>query len=321
MNTKAKKPAAKKAKPSAVKVDIRQTVTDRIIKMLEDGGNQASKRWTKSAAGGFPVNGKTGAFYQGVNVLILWGEMMEKAYKFPVWLTFNQAAEMGANVKKGEHGTQCVYFEMLKKRGEDGANEQPDSGEAKAEFFPMCKAFYVFNADQIENLPQTFIDKYMTGTTTNAPKFNAIEEAERILTNSGASIRHQGNKAFYSPSCDYIALPEREAFVTPEDYYATALHELTHWTGHASRLARDFSGRFGSEAYAFEELIAELGAAFVVGSLGFIDATIVNHASYLESWLKVLRNDKTAIFTACKHAWLASDFIFGTEKGLEMAAA
>jgi antirestriction protein ArdC len=312
--------AKKAANTNAVKVDIRQTVTDRIIKMLETGGNQASKRWTESAAGGFPVNGKTGAYYQGVNVLILWGEMMEKGYSFPVWLTYNQAAEMGANVKKGEHGTQCVYFEMMKKRGEDGAGEQT-SGEEKAEFFPMCKAFYVFNADQIENLPQAFIDKHMAAAPADAPKFNANEEAERIIKNSGAVLQHQGVKAFYSPSRDVITLPAREVFVTPADYYATALHELTHWTGHSSRLSRDFSGRFGSEAYAFEELIAELGAAFVVGNLGFIDATIVNHASYLESWLKVLRDDKTAIFTACKHAWLASDFILGTEKGLEMAAA
>lgn len=130
-----------------------------------------------------------------------------------------------------------------------------------------------------------------------------------MLAASGATINHGFDGAFYAPSKDQICLPARERFTSPENYYATALHELTHWTGHESRLNRQFGKRFGDDAYAFEELVAELGAVFVVGHVGFVDATIENHAAYVENWLTVLKNDKTAIFTASKQASLAYDFI------------
>lgn len=142
-------------------------------------------------------------------------------------------------------------------------------------------------------------------------EFCRHEEAERFLMAAGARTDHSGHRAFYRPSTDHIILPEREAFITPANYYATACHELTHWTGHESRLDRDFSksSRFGDEHYAFEELVAELGASFLCGHFGFIDATVENHASYLASWIKVLKNDKNAIFTAAKHASSAYDYL------------
>lgn len=309
---------SKKAHQSE-KTDIRQEITDKIIKMIEDGGLEVGKRWTKSAASGFPLNAKTGAAYRGVNVLILWAEALEAGYSANAWMTYKQAAELGAQVRKGEKGVKAVYFEMVHSKSEQNKEPSADGEENKGGLFPMSKAFTLFNIAQIDGLPEVLVKKYNEKIERSA--FNPIAEADRILINSGAVINHGGNHAFYRPAVDAIQLPEREAFASPENYYATALHELTHWTGHTSRLARDFSDRFGDGAYAFEELIAELGAAFVVGNLGFIDVTIENHASYIDSWLKVLRNDKTAIFSACKQAWLASDFILETGATAEQKAA
>ena len=285
-------------------MDIRQAITDKIIAMLEKGGNAFRDRWTKAAQRGFPRNGKTGDAYRGVNVLILWDAAIEAGYVSNVWLTYKQAEGMGARVRKGEKGVMCAYFEMVKRKGNEPA-EQEDGEEGRAGFFPMCKPFWLFNVAQIDGLPESFY----TTTTEKAAEFNPIAEAESLLAASGAKIAHGFDGAFYAPSKDQICLPERERFTSPENYYATALHELTHWTGHESRLNRQFGKRFGDNAYAFEELVAELGAAFVVGHVGFVDAIIENHAAYLENWLTVLKNDKTAIFTASKQASLAYDFI------------
>ena len=283
-------------------MDIRQLITDRIIAMLEKGGNVARERWQKAAQGGFPSNGKSGDAYRGVNVLILWDAAMEANYSSNVWMTYKQAASFGAQVRKDEKATMCAYFEMVKRKG----NEAADNEEGKGGFFPMCKPFWLFNVAQIDGLPET-----LTDTAETANEFNPIEEAEKLLEDSGAVINHGYAGACYSRSKDHICLPARERFTSPENYYATALHELTHWTGHESRLDRQFGKRFGDDAYAFEELVAELGAAFVVGHVGFVDAMIEDHAAYVESWLKVLKNDKTAIFTASKQASLAYDFIIG----------
>lgn len=171
------------------------------------------------------------------------------------------------------------------------------------------RAFNLFNLDQIDNVPDELKDEIIAQPK---PGFDFNAQAEEFLQATGAKITHRGNRAFYRPSTDEIILPQPEAFITPENYYATACHELTHWTGHKSRLARDFEGRFGDESYAFEELIAELGASFLCGHFGFIDATIENHASYLSSWIKVLKNDKNAIFIAARHASSAYDYLLST---------
>ncbi len=286
-------------------MDIRQAITDKIIAMLEKGGNEARTRWTKAAQRGFPRNGKTGDAYQGVNVLILWDAAIESGYASNVWMTYKQAESIGAQVRKGEKAVMCAYFEMVKRKGGEAGQGEGEEG-GKAGFFPMCKPFWLFNVAQIDGLPESF-----TAPAEVTAEFSPIEAAEKMLAASGATINHGFDGAFYAPSKDQICLPTRERFTTPENYYATALHELTHWTGHESRLNRQFGKRFGDDAYAFEELVAELGAAFVVGHVGFVDATIENHAAYLESWLKVLKNDKTAIFTASKQASLAYDFILG----------
>lgn len=278
--------------------DIKQIVTDKIISLLEKGGNVYRQEWMKSAQNGFPFNAKTSARYNGINVLLLWNAALENGYSSNAWLTYKQATELGAQVRKGEKGTMCVYFEMVKKNRKPEAEESEETG-----YYPMIKSFYVFNAEQIDglNLAKNQID--------DAKEFLPNEKVEQILLASKAIINHSGESAFYSPTHDKIILPAKERFFNESGYYATALHELVHWTGHKTRLNRDFGKRFGNESYAFEELVAELGAAFVIGAIGFIDATIENHAAYLESWLKVLKNDKNAIFTACKQATLAYEFL------------
>lgn len=293
-------------------MDIRQAITDNIIAMLEKGVNEVRSGWTTAAQRGFPRNAKTGDIYQGVNVFILWNEAIGRKFSSNVWMTYKQAEGMGAQVRKGEKAVMCAYFEMVKGKGAEAGHDEAEQG-GKGGFFPMCKPFWLFNVAQIDGLPES-----VTSPSETTVEFNPIETAEKILAASGAIIGHGFEGAFYAPSKDQICLPARERFISPENYYATALHELTHWTGHESRLNRQFGKRFGDDAYAFEELVAELGAAFVVGHVGFVDATIESHASYVQNWLKVLKNDKTAIFTASKQASLAYDFIL-EKAGMKIA--
>ena len=276
-------------------MDIKKTITDSIIDMLEQGGLESRPLWNQAISTGMPRNGKTGAAYNGVNILILWNCAVKKSYSSNVWLTYNQAAELGGHVRQGEKSVMGVYFEMVKSK-QQAANDEEH-------LYPMCKPFWLFNVAQIDDLPSALY------AVSNQKSFNPIDGAEEILSKSEAVIRYGYNKASYSPLKDEIYLPDREAFSSPEGFYAVALHEMVHSIGHPNRLNRDFSQRFGSEAYAFEELIAELGSAFLCAQLGFVDATLEDHASYLDIWLRVLKSDKNAIFTASKQAGMAVDFI------------
>lgn len=282
-------------------MDIRQTITDRIIGMMEQGGNTWAQSWSAAAHCGMPANARTGARYNGINVLLLLGAAAEAGFGSNAWLTFKQAADLGAKVRKGEKGVACCFFEMVKKK------EQAQEGEEEQGAFPMCKPFWLFNVAQIDGLPQDVTEAAQPALH----KFEPIEAAERLAVASGATIEHGGERAFFRSAADCIGMPAKERFKTPENYYGTLMHELTHWTGGESRLNRTFGKRFGDDAYAFEELVAELGAAFVMGHLGLVDATIEGHAGYLELWLKVLRNDKTAIFSAAKHAGQAYEYLIG----------
>lgn len=282
-------------------MDIKQAITDKIINILERGANSGQERWKASANGGLPVNAKTGETYRGVNVLLLWAEAADRGFGSNVWMTFKQAQAMGAMVRKGEKAVMCVYFERIEKK--DAITETLGDEGTEKSFF-LCKPFWVFNAQQVDGLPDS-----LDGIPATNDCFNAITDAEQLLKRSGATIRHGFDGAFYVPSRDEICLPARERFTSSENYYATALHELTHWTGQSDRNARTFGKRFGDDAYAFEELVAELGAAFLAGHLGFAPVTIENHASYLQSWIEILKHDKCAIFTAARHAGEAFDFI------------
>lgn len=282
--------------------DIYQEVTDRIIAALEQGTAPWVRPWRNNpAAAGMPYNAATGRHYNGVNVLLLWMTGSANGYATPGWMTFKQAKERGAYVRKGEHGTQVVYWDRRQVEDKD------KPGELKT--VPFLKIFTVFNVAQIEGLK----------TAEPLPLLAGPEHVEAFLANTGATIRHAGNSAFYNRRDDLIVLPTREQFQSLADYYATALHELTHWTGHESRLARDLGGRFGSESYAAEELVAEMGAAFLCASLG-IEGKL-QHPSYIEHWLKVLRQDKRAIFTAAKHATSAADYLKGLDTKAQPLAA
>jgi antirestriction protein ArdC len=305
---------------------VRQAITDRIIAMLEQGGNVFRERWTRAASRGMPRNGKTGAPYRGVNVLLLWDAAIEQGYASNVWLTYKQAASLGAQVRRGEKAVMCAHFERKAARGAQGvAGDASNASDARARRveegaaseesgrggFLMCKPFWVFNIAQIDGLPAEVMPD--VPAPQDWADRSPIEGAMRFIGGCQAEIRHGYDRAAYAPRADRILMPDVDRFTSPEAYCATALHELVHWTGHESRLHRTFGQRFGDAAYAFEELVAELGCAFVLGHIGLVDATIEGHAAYLDSWLQVLRRDRTAIFSAARHAGEAFEFILARE--------
>ena len=306
------------------RLDVRQAVTDRIIAMLEKGGNVFRERWTRAASRGTPRNGKTGARYHGANVLLLWDAAIEHGYASNVWLTYKQAASLGAQVRKGERAVLCAHFERRARKGveSEGSSAQGTESDVRPEEsacggYLMAMPFWVFNVAQVDGLPAAMVDEALA--TRDWPDRSPIEGAMRFIGGCRADVRHGFERAAYAPGVDRILMPDVDRFTSPEAYCATALHELVHWTGHPSRLARAFGQRFGDAAYAFEELVAELGSAFVLGHIGLVDATIEGHAAYLDSWLQVLRRDRTAIFTAARHAGEASEYILARQLPVTVA--
>ena len=276
------------------KIDLYQEVTNQIISLLEEGSLTFDSGFLK---GGMPRNAVSGRPYSGVNMLLLSGSAVRFGFSSNRWLTYKQAIAAGGNVKKGSKGILVIYFAILDVKDEE-------TGEDKK--LPMLKKFTVFNLDQCENLPEEL-------TTLPAATDEKIDVAaiEKLAEDFGVLIKHGETVAnpCYVPSGDFIKMPNKERFTSAANYYATLLHEMTHATGHKKRLNRDFSGRFGSEAYAFEELIAELGSAFMCAEYGLIGATVENHAAYIENWLGILKSDKRAIFTASAQAAKAAEFL------------
>jgi antirestriction protein ArdC len=284
-----------------MKRDTYQTVTDSIVRQLKAG----VRPWNKPWSGGMPVMPmrSNGEPYRGVNVLLLWGAAEDNGFTGRHWLTFNQAKALGASVKKGSKATAIVYYGKF----------TPGEGEDDREI-PFLKTYSVFNADQIDGLPEHLA----TAEPINVNSPERIASADAWAKATGATIQHGGNRAFFSPSHDLVQMPPFAAFVDAPSYYGTLAHELTHWTGHTSRLDRTFGKRFGDRAYAVEELVAELGAAFAMARLGIAADPRPDHASYLASWLDVLKADKRAIFTAASKAQAACDHLFelaGSEAG------
>lgn len=276
----------RKAKP-----DMYQTVTDNIIRALEAGVKPWVCPWTgNGAASGLPANFSTGTAYSGINIMLLWSSAAEQGYTDSRWLTYKQAAEQGGQVRKGEYGTTIIYYKTLEKENEAGETEH----------IPMLKTFTVFNVQQIDNLAVEY-------AILPAVSFDPIEKAEALTARSGAKITEKGIQAFYRPSTDEIYLPERYRFNHAADFYATQLHELVHWTGAKSRLNREKGGKYGSDKYAFEELIAELGCAFLMADLGITGD--VQHENYISSWLKALNDDKRFIFKAASAASKAHQYL------------
>ena len=283
--------------------DIYTRVTEKIIADLEKGKRTWLPRWQGEHAASRPLR-QNGIPYRGMNVLLLWAESMEKGFISPIWMTYKQAQELGANVRKGEKGSLVVYANTINKTE---TNEQGEDVEQK---IPFMKGYTVFNVEQVEGLPAHY---YAQPVNTLSVE-QRMETAEKFIKATGAEIRHGGNSAFYAPSRDLVQIPPFETFKDKEGYYATVLHELTHWTKHKNRLDRDFGkSKFGNESYAREELVAELGAAFLCADLGITPEVREDHAVYLDSWLKVLKDDKRAIFRAVAHAQRAADYLSGLQ--------
>ena len=252
-----------------------------------------------------------GTPYNGVNILLLRGAALENGYASNIWMTYKQASELDAHVRKGEHGALVVYADRIVRR------EPDEKGEEVEREVPFMKGYTVFNVEQIEGLP----DHYYAKPVPKGEPLQLLESAERFFAATGATFRHGGNMAYYAPGPDLIQLPLPEAFRDAESFAAIKAHELCHWTKHESRLNREFGRkRFGDAAYAREELVAELGAAFLCADLGITPEPREDHAAYLAHWLKVLREDKHAIFSAAAHAQRVVDYLHSLQLAQAQAA-
>ena len=290
------------ARAGESRTNLYDEITNKIIAELEAGRVPWVQPWGTAAAKAplaMPKNASTARQYSGVNVLILWGAVIEHGFTGQSWLTFRQALSLGGHVRKGERGTTVVYADRFIPN--DEKKRAAESGE-EAQAIPFLKRFTVFNTDQCDELPDEI------AIAAPPPPPGMIEpQVEALIKATGIDFRVGGNRAFYVPSEDYVQVPPPAAYFEPINWHRTALHELGHASGHSSRLDRDLSGAHGSKKYAFEELIAELCAAFSCASLGIVPT--VRHADYIGSWLSVLREDNRAIVRAASQATKAADLI------------
>jgi antirestriction protein ArdC len=288
------------------RTDLYTRVTDEIIAQLEAGTRPWVQPWqAPHAAGDVSRPLRFNAVpYRGINVVLLWLAAMHHRFASPLWMTYRQAAELGGQVRRGEKGSLVVYASSFTRR------EAGNGGEECVVEVPFLKSYSVFNSEQIEGLPA----RYYAQAAPALQPVERIERAERFFAATGADIRHGGGLAFYSPAADLVQMPVLDSFRDAESYYATLAHEVTHWTKHPSRLAREFGRqRWGDEGYSMEELVAELGAAFLCADLGLTLDARDDHAAYIASWLKVLENDKRAVFAAAAHAQRAADYLHGLQ--------
>jgi len=292
-----------------MKRNIAEEITNRILEDLEKGVAPWEKPWKGTGGTFLPVNASTGKHYRGINVCVLWDEAMRRGFSTPSWVTFNQAKALGGTVKKGAKGCGVVFYKRMSKTK---SLNLEDEVLLEGQVFWILRTYTVFNLDQTEGL-----ERFKPKTEPKEP-FQAIEEAEKVLETSGARVFHtSASEALYNRVEDHIVLPLKESFKTPEAYYGTALHELTHWTGHESRLNRVIGKRYGDQAYAFEELVAEMGSAFLCANVGIPYAT--RHSDYIGDWVRVLKDHKRAIFSAAAKAQAAMDFLL--KKDLEESEA
>lgn len=308
--------------------DAYEAVTATIVKALE---NTKVGKWTCpwDMAKGYPSNGLTGRPYSGINVFLLAIIGASKGYTSMKWVTYKQAIAYGEkfdpiaeredgspvypHIRRGEESTQVVFWKFVdhykNSKGEDVKKPKPadiKSGKVKkVKSVPMLRTYNIFNLDQMQG---PFLKDGEEEQEQEQEKCR-LEEVDAFIAGSGADIRHGGNRACYSPSSDTITLPEFEDFHESPNYYATAFHELGHWTGHKDRLNRSFAGRFGDESYAFEELVAELASAFLCAD--FQLEGNLQHPEYIASWIKVLEDDKYAVFTAAREAVKAAKLLHG----------
>jgi antirestriction protein ArdC len=284
-----------------MKRDLYAEVSARIVAELEAGAAPWIKPWSATPGANSPRNAATNRPYSGCNVVLLWmAQAAAGGYRSPRFLTFKQALQLGGNVRRGEHGTKIFFVKQLQVR-DTGADDN-----ASPRVVPMMREYTVFNIDQIENLPESIT----TGKPMRIRNLDVRDElADAFLHSTGADIREGCGEAYYVPSRDFISMPAFAGFKGADYFYNVTFHELTHWTGHKARLDRDLEHRFGTRNYAAEELIAELGAAFLCAEFGFNGE--VRNASYIANWIELLKADKRAFFTACSQASKAADFLRG----------
>lgn len=282
------------------------TITRAIIERLEAGTRPWVQPWTGAPASR-PLRA-CGTPYQGINVLWLWMAAETAGYSSPFWMTYRQAQALGGQVRKGERGTMAIFYRSYQSRRNEDDEGEP--GRAHR----VLKSFTLFNASQVDGLPDRFFPAPLEATSPSErdgrldPFFAAIP----------ARVRHLGAEAYYSPATDEVTMPAPSLFRDPDHYRATLAHELSHWTGHESRLDRKLDTRFGSEAYAMEELIAELSSAFLGAELGLPVEHLDHHASYLASWLRVLRADSRAILTVAAKAEEAASMLLRLARGANL---
>ena len=292
------------ARQRGARSNLYDDITGKIIADLEKGRLPWVQPWGTSAAKAplaVPKNAATSRQYSGINVLILWGAVVQHGFPCQSWLTFRQALSLGGHVRRGEHGTTVVYADRF--IPDDEKRRASETGE-DAQPIPFLKRFTVFNASQCEGLPDD------VAVVAPPPEPGLIEpKVEALIKASDIDFRIGGDRAFYVPAHDYVQVPPPQAFFEPINWHRTALHECSHASGAAHRLNRDLSGSFGSKKYAFEELVAEISAAFCCAALGIVPT--VRHADYIGSWAEVLREDNRAIVRAASQASKAADFLLG----------
>jgi antirestriction protein ArdC len=282
--------------------NIYREITDKIIAELERGIVPWVQPWSSSkqlSPLGLPVNGLTRRSYSGINILLLWSALEERAVTLPYWLTFKQCIAMGGSVRKGEHGTHVYFADKFVPQKEQQRAKDEGTDPSAIHFL---KRYTVFNAEQCDDLPIGLF-----GSVEPRSPREIVPEAEALIGATGADFRIGGDQAFYVPSEDFIRIPNQTAYPDQINYYRTAFHELGHWTGHKTRLDRNLTTKFGTVDYAREELVAEMATAFVCASLGIVPT--VRHADYIGNWLAVLKEDSRAIVKAASLASKACDFI------------
>jgi antirestriction protein ArdC len=284
---------------SSEKRDVYQRVTDQIVTAIEQGTGTYRMPWNTNGKFAFnPINITSRKPYRGINTVCLWAAAQAKGYERGEWATYQQWHEKGAQVRKGERATLIVFWKFSHDSSESQEGSEQTASGSRLLF---TRGYSVFNAAQV--------DAYNPPADPEQPLLERIAHAEEFFSRIGAEIRHGGNAAFYSPATDHIQMPPFQAFKESVSYYSVLAHEHSHFTAHAARCNRELSKRFGDQAYAAEELIAELGAAFTCAHLGLSTEPRADHAQYLASWLRVLKADKRAIFTAASRAQAACDWL------------
>jgi antirestriction protein ArdC len=293
---------------STSRQDVYSRITSQIVASLEKGVRPWVKPWHAEHAAGRitqPLRFNLQP-YSGINILSLWMSAAAQGFAAPIWMTFRQAIELNAHVRKGEKGSLVVYANAIRRSERDEG-----TGEEVEREIPYLKGYTVFNVEQIDGLP----DRYYAKAAPKLDPVARIDCAENFFAAPKATIRHGGNRAYYAQEVDYVQMPPFESFRDAESYYSTLAHEMTHWTKHPTRLARDLGRKqWGDEGYAQEELVAELGAAFLCAHLELASEPREENASYIANWMEVLKNDTRFMFKAAAHAQRAADYLASFSK-------